>query len=180
VAFAADQIALAIAEIGAIAQRRVALMVDPTLSFDLPPFLTPEPGLNSGLMIAEVTTAALMSENKHLANPCSTDSTPTSANQEDHVSMAAHGARRLKRMNDNLNVIIGVELMCAAQGVEFRAPLATSPVLKGAVDLIRTEIATLTDDRFMAGDIARSAALVAEGRVQAQCDVAALLYGEAA
>jgi histidine ammonia-lyase len=95
VAFAADQIALAIAEIGAIAQRRVALMVDPTLSFDLPPFLTPEPGLNSGLMIAEVTTAALMSENKHLANPCSTDSTPTSANQEDHVSMAAHGARRL-------------------------------------------------------------------------------------
>jgi histidine ammonia-lyase len=97
VAFAADQIALAIAEIGAIAQRRVALMVDPTLSFDLPPFLTPEPGLNSGLMIAEVTTAALMSENKHLANPCSTDSTPTSANQEDHVSMAAHGARRLKR-----------------------------------------------------------------------------------
>ncbi|MDP2732320.1 MAG: histidine ammonia-lyase, partial [Hoeflea sp.] len=110
VAFAADQIALAIAEIGAIAQRRVALMVDPTLSFDLPPFLTPAPGLNSGLMIAEVTTAALMSENKHLANPCSTDSTPTSANQEDHVSMAAHGARRLKRMNDNLNVIIGVEL----------------------------------------------------------------------
>ncbi|MCB1450117.1 MAG: histidine ammonia-lyase, partial [Nitratireductor sp.] len=117
VAFAADQIALAIAEIGAIAQRRVALMVDPTLSFDLPPFLTPDPGLNSGLMIAEVTTAALMSENKHLANPCSTDSTPTSANQEDHVSMAAHGARRLQRMNDNLNVILAVELMCAAQGI---------------------------------------------------------------
>ncbi|MGI9364330.1 MAG: histidine ammonia-lyase, partial [Rhizobiaceae bacterium] len=99
VAFAADQIALAISEIGAIAQRRIALMVDPTLSFDLPSFLTPDPGLNSGLMIAEVTTAALMSENKHLANPCSTDSTPTSANQEDHVSMAAHGARRLERMN---------------------------------------------------------------------------------
>ncbi|MEM1053839.1 MAG: histidine ammonia-lyase, partial [Pseudomonadota bacterium] len=95
VSFAADQIALALAEVGSIAQRRVALMVDPTLSYDLPPFLTPDPGLNSGLMIAEVTTAALMSENKHLANPCSTDSTPTSANQEDHVSMAAHGARRL-------------------------------------------------------------------------------------
>ena len=93
VAFAADQIAIAIAEMGSIAQRRVALMVDPTLSFDLPPFLTPAPGLNSGLMIAEVTSAALMSENKHLANPCSTDSTPTSANQEDHVSMAAHAAR---------------------------------------------------------------------------------------
>ena len=109
VAFAADQIALAVAEIGAIAQRRVALMVDPTLSFDLPPFLTPDPGLNSGLMIAEVTTAALMSENKHLANPCSTDSTPTSANQEDHVSMAAHGARRLARMTANLTTILGVE-----------------------------------------------------------------------
>ena len=98
VAFAADIIALAVAEIGAIAQRRVALMVDPTLSYDLPPFLTAAPGLNSGFMIAEVTTAALMSENKHLATPCSTDSTPTSANQEDHVSMAAHGARRLTPM----------------------------------------------------------------------------------
>ncbi|VVT22508.1 histidine ammonia-lyase [Hoeflea sp. EC-HK425] len=180
VAFAADQIALAIAEIGAIAQRRVALMVDPTLSFDLPPFLTPEPGLNSGLMIAEVTTAALMSENKHLANPCSTDSTPTSANQEDHVSMAAHGARRLKRMNDNLNVIIGVELLCAAQGVEFRAPLVTSPVLRGAVSLVRSKVAALTDDRFMAGDLAAAAAIVAGGRIQSQCDVAGLLAGAAA
>ena len=180
VAFAADQIAIAIAEIGAIAQRRVALMVDPTLSFDLPPFLTPEPGLNSGLMIAEVTTAALMSENKHLANPCSTDSTPTSANQEDHVSMAAHGARRLKRMNDNLNVIIGVELMCAAQGVEFRAPLTTSPALQSALGLIRADVATLTDDRFMAGDIAKAAALVAEGKLQSEIGIANLLAGEAA
>jgi histidine ammonia-lyase len=126
VAFAADQIALALAEVGAIAQRRVALIVDPTLSFDLPPFLTPDPGLNSGYMIAEVTTAALMSENKHLANPCSTDSTPTSANQEDHVSMAAHGARRLKKMAENLSVILGVEALCAAQGIEARAPLETS------------------------------------------------------
>ncbi|MDP2733412.1 MAG: histidine ammonia-lyase, partial [Hoeflea sp.] len=94
--------------------------------------------------------------------------------------MAAHGARRLKRMNDNLNVIIGVELICAAQGIEFRAPLVTSPVLQGAVDLIRSEIATLTDDRFMAGDLARAAALVAEGRVQRECDVANLLAGDAA
>ena len=132
--FAADIIALAISETGAIAQRRVALMVDPTLSFDLPPFLTPDPGLNSGLMIAEVTTAALMSENKHLANPCSTDSTPTSANQEDHVSMAAHGARRLRRMVANLTRILGVELLCAAQGIGFRAPLKTSvaPVRRDA------------------------------------------------
>ena len=116
VGFAADMIALAISEIGAISQRRIALMVDPTLSYDLPPFLTPNPGLNSGLMIAEVTTAALMSENKHLANPCVTDSTPTSANQEDHVSMAAHGGRRLIPMAKNLRAIIGVELLCAGAG----------------------------------------------------------------
>ncbi|TCO69405.1 histidine ammonia-lyase [Rhodovulum euryhalinum] len=160
VAFAADQIALALAEIGAIAQRRVALMVDPALSFDLPPFLTPAPGLNSGLMIAEVTTAALMSENKHLANPCSTDSTPTSANQEDHVSMAAHGARRLARMNTNLSVILGVEAMCAAQGVEFRAPLATSGPLRAALATLRIEVPTLGPDRYLAGDIEAAARLV--------------------
>lgn len=163
VAFAADQIALAIAEIGAISQRRVALMVDPILSFDLPPFLTPNPGLNSGLMIAEVTTAALMSENKHLANPCSTDSTPTSANQEDHVSMAAHGARRLKHMNANLNSIIGVEFMCAAQGIEFRAPLKTSPGLQRVLAVFRNRVAALDEDRFLAGDIATAAGMVANG-----------------
>ncbi len=165
VAFAADQIALAIAEIGAIAQRRVALMVDPTLSFDLPPFLTPEPGLNSGLMIAEVTTAALMSENKHLANPCSTDSTPTSANQEDHVSMAAHGARRLARMNKNLSAILGVELMCAAQGIEFRAPLSTSPLLQQVMSDIRSAVPRIDEDRYLADDIAKAAQLVASGRL---------------
>ena len=163
VAFAADQIAIAIAEIGAIAQRRVALMVDPTLSFDLPPFLTPEPGLNSGLMIAEVTTAALMSENKHLANPCSTDSTPTSANQEDHVSMAAHAARRLRKMNANLAVILGVEMICAAQGIEFRAPLRTSPALQRAMARIRADIPTLGQDRYLAPDITAAAALIARG-----------------
>ena len=111
VAFAADQIALALAEIGSISQRRIALMVDPSLSFDLPPFLTGNPGLNSGFMVAEITSAALMSENKHLANPCSTDSTPTSANQEDHVSMAAHGSRRLHKMNANLNMLLGICLL---------------------------------------------------------------------
>jgi histidine ammonia-lyase len=153
VAFAADIIALSLAEIGAIAQRRVALMVDPTLSHDLPPFLTPAPGLNSGFMIAEVTTAALMSENKHLANPCSTDSTPTSANQEDHVSMAAHGARRIGRMNANLSVILGVEALCAAQGIGFRAPLETSAPLQAAVTAIRAVSPALTDDRYLAPDI---------------------------
>jgi histidine ammonia-lyase len=162
VAFAADQIALALAEIGAIAQRRVALMVDPTLSFDLPPFLTPAPGLNSGFMIAEVTTAALMSENKHLANPCSTDSTPTSANQEDHVSMAAHGARRLGRMNANLSVILGVEALCAAQGVETRSPLLTSARLQAVLAALRSEVPRLETDRMMAPDMEAAAWLVRE------------------
>ena len=160
VAFAADQIALAIAEFGAIAQRRVALMVDPTLSFDLPPFLTPAPGLNSGFMIAEVTTAALMSENKHLANPCSTDSTPTSANQEDHVSMAAHGARRLKRMVSNLSVILGVEALCAVQGIEARAPLKTSEALQKAVALLRRVVPSLHSDRYMAPELEAAAGLI--------------------
>ena len=163
VGFAADMIAMAISEIGAIAQRRVALMVDPVLSFDLPAFLTPRPGLNSGLMIAEVTTAALMSENKHLAHPTVIDSTPTSANQEDHVSMAAHGARRLGRMVDNLNVILGVEAICAAQGIDFRAPLPTSAPLRAVVARLRQDVATLGDDRYLAPDLAAAARLVASG-----------------
>lgn len=165
VGFAADMIALALAEIGAIAQRRVALMVDPVLSFDLPAFLTPKPGLNSGFMIAEVTTAALMSENKHLATPTVTDSTPTSANQEDHVSMAAHGARRLMRMVENLNAILGVELLCAAQGVGFRAPLPTSAPLQAVISRLREDISALGDDRPMAPDIAAASGLVATGAV---------------
>jgi len=165
VGFAADMIALAIAEIGAIAQRRVALIVDPVLSFNLPPFLTPNPGLNSGYMIAEVTTAALMSENKHLANPCVTDSTPTSANQEDHVSMAAHGARRLGAMNENLARILGVELLCAAQGIDFRAPLATSGTLQRVVARVRQEVATLGEDRYLAPDLERAAVMIASGDI---------------
>jgi histidine ammonia-lyase len=165
VGFAADMIALAVAEIGAIAQRRVALMVDPVLSFDLPAFLTPKPGLNSGFMIAEVTTAALMSENKHLATPTVTDSTPTSANQEDHVSMAAHGARRLMRMVENLNAILGVELLCAAQGVGFRAPLVTSSPLQAVVARLRADVPALGDDRQMAPDIDAASGLVASGAI---------------
>ena len=161
VGFAADMIALALSEIGAIAQRRIALMVDPVLSFDLPPFLTPEPGLNSGLMIAEVTTAALMSENKHLANPCVTDSTPTSANQEDHVSMAAHGARRLTRMTGNLNYILGIELLCAAQGIEFRAPLRTSGPLQHVIARLRDSVPALAGDRYLAPELETAQALVA-------------------
>ena len=172
VGFAADMIALALSEIGAIAQRRVALMVDPVLSFDLPAFLTPRPGLNSGYMIAEVTTAALMSENKHLAHPTVTDSTPTSANQEDHVSMAAHGARRLGQMVTNLNVILGVEAMCAAQGVEFRAPLLTSKPLQRVVARLRQDVPTLGDDRYLAPDLAAAADLIATGALTAAAAIA--------
>ncbi len=165
VAFAADQIALAVAEMGAIAQRRVALLVDPALSFDLPPFLTPEPGLNSGYMIAEVTSAALMSENKHLATPCSTDSTPTSANQEDHVSMSAHGARRLERMNQNLTHILAIELLCAAQGIFFRAPLLTSSTLQDVIRELRLVVPELQSDRYLATEIALAASLIRSGSI---------------
>lgn len=165
VGFAADMIALAVAEIGAIAQRRIALIVDPVLSHDLPPFLTPNPGLNSGLMIAEVTTAALMSENKHLANPCVTDSTPTSANQEDHVSMAAHGAVRLGRMVANLERILGVELLCAAQGIEFRAPLTTSAPLDRVVSELRKSVKTIEEDRYLAPDLEQAAVLIRTGAI---------------
>ncbi|OLP46597.1 histidine ammonia-lyase [Rhizobium oryziradicis] len=163
VAFAADQIAIAVCEIGAISQRRIALLVDPALSYGLPAFLAKKPGLNSGLMIAEVTSAALMSENKQMAHPASVDSTPTSANQEDHVSMACHGARRLLQMTENLFAIIGIEALTAAQGVEFRAPLTTSPELQKAIDTLRTVVPTLEVDRFMAPDLAAASTLVADG-----------------
>jgi histidine ammonia-lyase len=180
VAFAADQCALAISEIGAIAERRIATLVDPALNFGLPPFLTPDPGLNSGFMIAEVTAAALFAENKQRANPCSTDSTPTSANQEDHVSMAAHAARRLQPMNDNLAVIIGIELLVAAQGIGFRrhglglealpgtsraATLTTSPALEAVIARLRQDTPELRQDRPLAPDIAAAARLVALGEV---------------
>lgn len=178
VAFAADQMALAISEIGAIAQRRIALMVDPTLSHDLPAFLTPDPGLNSGLMIAEVSSAALMSENKHLATPCSTDSTPTSANQEDHVSMAAHGAFRLSRMNRNLGRILAIEVMCAAQGVEFRTPLKTSPALLRLLETLRQTMPPLKEDRFLADDIENVYGLVQSGAFLDGIDMPVLGEGE--
>lgn len=167
VAFAADQIAIAVCEIGAIAQRRIALLVDPALSYGLPAFLARKPGLNSGLMIAEVTSAALMSENKQMAHPASVDSTPTSANQEDHVSMACHGARRLLQMTDNLFSIVGIEMLTAAQGVELREPLTTSPELQKAIAALRAVVATLDEDRFMAPDLAAASALVADGRLTA-------------
>ncbi|QFI70131.1 histidine ammonia-lyase [Sinorhizobium alkalisoli] len=167
VAFAADQIALAVCEIGAISQRRIALLVDPALSYGLPAFLARNPGLNSGLMIAEVTSAALMSENKQLSHPASVDSTPTSANQEDHVSMACHGARRLGQMTDNLFSIIGIEALTAVQGIEFRAPLTTSPELQKAAAAVRAVSPTIAEDRYMADDLRAAGELVATGRLAA-------------
>jgi histidine ammonia-lyase len=163
VAFAADQIALALCELGSIAQRRIALLVDPALSFGLPAFLSAQPGLNSGFMIAEVTSAALMSENRQMVHPASVDSTPTSANQEDHVSMACHGARRLLPMTDNLFGIVGIEALAAAQGIEFRRPFTTSRELQAAIATIRRKVASLETDRHMADDLATATELVAGG-----------------
>ena len=165
VAFAADQVALAIAEIGSIAERRIATMVDPALSYGLPAFLSPDPGLNSGFMIAEVTAAALMSENKQKAMPCSVDSTPTSANQEDHVSMACHGARRLIDMNRNLGQIIGIELLTSIQGIEFRQPLKTSQTLQDVIVFVRRHVPELKDDRYMADELRTAQELVMSGKL---------------
>jgi histidine ammonia-lyase len=160
VAFGADQCALAIAEIGSIAERRIAITVDPAHNFGLPAFVSPDPGLNSGFMIAEVTAAALMAENKQRATPCSIDSTPTSANQEDHVSMACHAARRLGEMNHNLANIIAIELLISVQGIELRVPLETSPRLARVMQTVRSAVAPLESDRYLADDIAEIKQLV--------------------
>ena len=162
VAFAADIIAMAICEIGSLAERRIAMLVDPALS-GLPAFLTPRPGLNSGFMIPQVTAAALTSENKQRAHPASVDSIPTSANQEDHVSMAAHAARRLLEMAENGCAIVGIELLAAAQGCDFHRPLASSPPLEAVRTLLRHDVPHLEDDRHFHPDMAKARALVAEG-----------------
>jgi histidine ammonia-lyase len=162
VAFAADSMALAAAEIGSLAERRIAMLTDGSIS-GLPPFLTREPGLNSGFMIAHVTAAALAAENKQRATPASIDSLPTSANQEDHVSMATFAARRLADMARNAADIVAIELLAAAQGVDLRKPLATSPVLQTVMTQIRARAAFLDRDRLMAPDIAAVRALVESG-----------------
>ena len=164
VAFAADMIALALCEIGSIAERRIALLVDPALS-GLPAFLTPRPGLNSGFMIPQVTAAALVSENKQRAYPASVDSIPTSANQEDHVSMAAHGARRLGPMAENAAAVVGIELLAAAQGCDLLGALASSPPLEAVRRLVRTQVPVLQDDRYLHPDLVAATAMVARGAV---------------
>ena len=162
VAFAADNLALAIAEIGALAERRTAMLMDAGIS-GLPAFLIEHGGLNSGFMIAQVTSAALASENKSLAHPASVDSLPTSANQEDHVSMATFAARRLHTMLDNTAAVVGIEWLCAAQAIEFHRPLRSSDAIEAQLARLRERVAHLSVDRLMAPDIEAAIALVEAG-----------------
>lgn len=172
VAFAADNMALVLAEIGNMSERRTAMLIDPHMS-GLPAFLVADSGLNSGFMIAQVTAAALASENKTRAFPASVDSIPTSANQEDHVSMATHGARRLQDMAANARNIVAIELLAAAQGLEFHRPKTSSEVLENAVAELRTRVPRLDKDRFFADDIEKVENWVAKGGLNAP--VASLL-----
>jgi histidine ammonia-lyase len=166
VALAADTLALAVCEIGSLAERRIAMLVDPALS-GLPAFLTPKPGLNSGFMLAQVTAAALVSENKQRAYPASVDTIPTSANQEDHVSMAAHAACRLADMAENAMNVVAIELLAAAQGCDFHAPMTSSAALERARAALRARVPHLQDDRYLAPDIAAAADLVRTGALVA-------------
>ncbi len=166
VAFAADMIAMGLCEIGSLSERRIAMLCDPTMS-GLPAFLIARPGLNSGFMIPQVTAAALVSENKQRAYPASVDSIPTSANQEDHVSMATHGARRLLPMAENVASVIAIEALAAAQGCDFHVPLRSSEPLERVRAHIRSRIPHLDEDRFLAPDLAVAAAMVRDGSLAA-------------
>ena len=179
VAFAADMIAMALCEIGSLSERRIAMLVDPALS-GLPAFLTPRPGLNSGFMIPQVTAAALVSENKQRAYPASVDSIPTSANQEDHVSMAAHGARRLLAMAENTAGVIAIEALAAAQGCDFHQPLLSSPKLEAVRARIRQDVPRLDEDRYFHPDIQQALKLVQSGALVASAGADSLpsLTGE--
>jgi len=163
VAFAADSLALAVAEMGSLSERRVAVLVDPKMS-GLPAFLVENSGLNSGFMIAQVTAAALVSENKSIATPCSVDSIPTSANQEDHVSMATHAARRLGPMVENAAGVVGIELLAAAQGIDFHRPSRSSDPLEQVHAMIRGDVAFYAADRYFAPDIEMAKTWVRSGR----------------
>jgi len=169
VAMAADMLAVAVAEVGSISERRTALLVDPKLS-GLPAFLVADGGLNSGFMIAQVTTAALVSENKALAHPHSVDSIPTSAGQEDHVSMATSAARRLLDMSENAGAVVAIELLGAAQGVDFHRPKKTSDILESVHALVRERVDFYDNDRFFAPDIEAVRELVAAGSLNAYAD----------
>lgn len=165
VAMAADTLALSIAEIGSLSERRIALLIDPQFS-SLPPFLVKNAGLNSGFMMAQVTAAALVSENKSLSHPSSTDSLPTSANQEDHVSMATYASRRLLSMTENTAAIVAIELLAACQGIDFRRPLKTSEPLEKVHALVRNHIPFYESDRYFAPDIAAAKKLIVTGQIK--------------
>ena len=164
VALTADSVALAIAEIGALSERRIAMLIDSSIS-ELPPFLVDDAGLNSGFMVAHVTAASLASENKSLAHPASVDSLPTSANQEDHVSMATFAARRLGDMNRNTESILAIEYLAAVQGVEFRRPLQSTPLIEEAITILRQDVPNWSTDRVFSPDIEKSVRLLAEGKL---------------
>jgi histidine ammonia-lyase len=166
VAFASDMIAMAVCEIGSLAERRIAMLVDPALS-GLPAFLTPRPGLNSGFMIPQVTAAALVSENKQCAYPASVDSIPTSANQEDHVSMAAHAARRLMPMVRNAAGVVGIELLAAAQGCDFHRPLRSSAPLERVREAVRAQVHAIDIDRYFHPDLVRAVGMVTQAEILA-------------
>jgi histidine ammonia-lyase len=165
-------IALALAELGAISERRIALLTDPALNSGLPPFLVADSGINSGFMIAQVTAAALVAENRALATPRATDSLPTSANQEDHVSMATAAALRLAEMGTHLATILGIEIIAACQGLEFHRPLRSSAPLEAAHAALREEVAPWTEDRVMAPDIEAAKRLVERGTFAALVELA--------
>jgi histidine ammonia-lyase len=176
IAFAADALAISIAEIGALSERRIALLVDPHFS-GLPAFLVNNPGINSGFMIAQVTAAALASENKSLAHPASVDSIPTSANQEDHVSMATYAARRLITMAENTASIIGIELLAATQGIDFARPLKTSYRLEKIYQLIRKQVPYYDEDRYFSPDIQIAQSLVLSGELHQHAEISLDFFG---
>ena len=169
VAFAADMLSMALCEIGSISERRTAVLVDPKMS-GLPPFLVRDSGLNSGFMIAQVTAAALVSENKILAFPSSVDSIPTSANQEDHVSMATTGARKAGQIARNAAGVVGIELLAAVQGIDFHAPLKTSQRLQAAIDHVRAHVPHYASDRYFADDLAWAQQAVLQGAVSGEIE----------
>ena len=169
VAFAADILAIALCEIGSISERRTAILVDPKMS-GLPPFLVEDSGVNSGFMIAQVTAAALVSENKSLAWPASVDTIPTSAGQEDHVSMATHAAVKARRIAENAAGAVGIELLAAAQGIDFHAPLRTSPALARAHDAIRADVPFYASDRYLADDLAKARTAVLTGALSREVE----------
>jgi histidine ammonia-lyase len=174
VAFAADMLAIAMCEIGSISERRTAVLVDPKMS-GLPPFLVEDSGVNSGFMIAQVSAAALVSENKSLAWPASVDTIPTSANQEDHVSMATHAGMKARRIAANAAGAVGIEILAAAQGIDFHAPLTTSPSLARVHSTIRAEVPHLGSDRYMADEIGWAKQSVLDGALAHE--VASELFG---